>query len=288
MLRSTFRAMGTDVELLLDPGSNGTDADAALADARREFGRLEALLSRFRPDSELSVLNQSGRLASPSPALVCVTQLALAARESTGGRFDPTVHDALVAAGYDRSFDEIRADPVPVEAWPAPRCGGAVRVMADEIALADGVRLDFGGIAKGYAVDRACDLLAAQGPCLVSAGGDLAVRGGAWPVGVETGEGLLTLELTSGAIATSGSDRRRWVTETGEAHHLIDPSTGRPAETDLLRVTVVGRTAVEAEVLAKALYVAGAESAESEADGRGIPAVLVRRDGTHVMAGGLA
>lgn len=289
MLRSTFEAMGTEVELLLDIPPGGTGGDAALAAARYEFARLEELLSRFRPDSQLSALNRSGRLARPSPDLVRVTELALSARESTGGRFDPTVHDALVAAGYDRSFEEIRAGTVLAEACPSAPCRGAVRVTDDgEISLGEGVRLDFGGIAKGYAVDRACDLLAGQGPCLVSAGGDLAVGGGSWPVGVELGQGMLTLELTSGAIATSGSDRRRWRTNAGDAHHLIDPLTGRPAETDLLRVTVVGRTAVEAEVLAKALYLAGAESAESEADERGIPAVLVLRDGTHLLAGGLS
>ena len=114
------------------------------------------------------------------------------------------------------------------------------------------------------------------------------MRGGAWPVGVETQHGTLTLELTSGAMATSGSDRRRWRTPEGEAHHLIDPRRGSPAETDLLRVTVVARTAVEAEVLAKALYLAGAQQAALEADELGTPAVLTLRDGTTVLAGGLA
>ena len=105
---------------------------------------------------------------------------------------------------------------------------------------------------------------------------------------METHAGTLTLELTSGAIATSGSDRRRWATPEGPAHHLIDPRTGSPAETDLLRVTVAGRTAIEAEVLAKALFLAGAEEAAVEADELAAPAVLTLLDGTTVLAGGLA
>ena len=122
----------------------------------------------------------------------------------------------------------------------------------------------------------------------MSAGGDLAVRGGSWPVGVETLGRNLTLELKSGAVATSGSDRRRWATTEGEAHHLIDPRTGAPADTDLLRVTVVGRTAVEAEVLAKSLYLAGADRATYEADESRTPAVLTLADGRVVFAGGLS
>ena len=92
----------------------------------------------------------------------------------------------------------------------------------------------------------------------MSAGGDVAVRGvpaqGIWPVAVDD---ELTLGIERGGLATSGRDRRRWRRGGEERHHLIDPATGRPAETDLLRVTAVGRDAVEAEVLAKTLFLGG-------------------------------
>ncbi|HZR91967.1 MAG TPA: FAD:protein FMN transferase [Gaiellaceae bacterium] len=287
MERVAFRAMGTDVELLLDAFPSA-ESDRALARARAELERLEAALSRFRPDSELSALNRFGALRAGRD-LVRVTQLALAARARTGGRFDPTVHDALVAAGYDRSF-ELLANGASTAARAPAACGGRVCVDArtGEIELGEGVRLDLGGIGKGYAVDRACELLAAAGPCLVNAGGDLAVRGGPWPVGVETPQGTLTLELTRGAIATSGTDRRRWTTRGGgEQHHLIDPRTGWPAESDLVQVTVVAGCAVEAEVLAKALFLAGEERALTEADELGAACLLVTADGRVLTAGGL-
>ncbi len=288
MERTEFRAMGTDVEVLLDLPAGRASGDAFAA-ARNEFARLEAALSRFRPESELSALNRAGRLQA-GPDLLRITELALEARARTGGRFDPTVHEALVAAGYDRTFEEVGTGGTVVAARPPARCLGSVTVAREtgEIVLGTDVKLDFGGIGKGYAVDRACELMAPFGPCLVSAGGDLAVREGAWPVGVETQHGTLTLELTSGAMATSGSDRRRWRTAAGDAHHLIDPRTGSPAETDLLRVTVFGRTAVDAEVLATSLFLAGAEEAVLEADELGAPAVLTLLDGTTVLAGGLA
>jgi thiamine biosynthesis lipoprotein len=276
MQRHSFRAMGTDVELL----TGGEGADDALAAAEAEFHRLEAILSRFRPDSELSRLNEAGA-ADAGPELVALTSLSLAARELTGGRFDPTVHDAVVAAGYDRTFDDVAADGP--EARPVA-CGGGVRVDGSRIELDPGVRLDFGGIAKGWAADRAAEILSSAGPCLVNAGGDIAVRGGSWPVGVET----MTVELTSGGLATSGRDRRRWRRGGQELHHLIDPVTGTSADSDLVRLTVIASNAVAAEVWAKALYLCGEQGAAAEADERGLPAVLVAADGSTRVAGGLA
>jgi thiamine biosynthesis lipoprotein len=281
MRRRTFHAMGTEMELIVD----AEDAAAALDAAEAEVHRLEALLSRFRDDSELSRLNRDGSIEA-GPDLVRVVELALAARERTGGRFDVTVHDAVVAAGYDRSFEDV-APESDVECLAPAVAGGGVSIEGSRIALDPGVRIDLGGIGKGYAAERAAELLALAGPCLVNAGGDIATRGGSWPVGVETDGAPLTLELAGAALATSGRDRRRWRRGGRELHHLIDPRTGAPAETDLLRVTVVAPDAVAAEVTAKALFLAGADAARAEADATGVAAVLVTESRT-VLAGGLA
>ena len=104
LTRHTFEAMGVTVELLLDGSPAG--ADAAFDEVECEVRRLERIFSRFDPASELSLLNRLGTLEA-SAELVEVVALALAARSATGGRFDPTVHDAVVAAGYDRSFDDL-------------------------------------------------------------------------------------------------------------------------------------------------------------------------------------
>jgi thiamine biosynthesis lipoprotein len=279
MERRTFMAMGTEIDLLVD----ASGATAALSAAEDEFHRLDAILSRFRQDSELSLLNRAGRL-DPGPDLLRVTELALAAREDTGGRFDPTVHDAVVAAGYDRTFESIAAHGPEPE---ARACGGEVRIDRGVIELDDGVRLDFGGIGKGYAADRAAEVLAIAGPCLVNAGGDIAVRDGAWPIAVQTATGSLTVELTSGALATSGRDRRRWQRGGRELHHLIDPATGTSAGGDLVRATVVASDAVVAEVWAKALFLAGEEAGAAEADLLRLPSVFVSTGGTTRLAGGL-
>ena len=277
MRRWTFKAMGTDIELVARTHAS----EAELADAKAEFHRLEALLTRFDPASELSRLNAE-RSLDASRELCEVVELALAGRAATGGRFDPTVHDALVEAGYDRTFDELPPDgPAPAQGIP---CGGRVRMSGTRIELDDGVRLDLGGIGKGYAAERAAPILSATGPCLVNAGGDIALRG-VWTIGVETTEP--TLELAGGGLATSGRDRRAWRRGGRELHHLIDPATGEPAACDLLRASVVGRDAVHAEIWAKALFLAGSEMPRPEADAQRLPCVLVTRDGETRLAGGL-
>jgi thiamine biosynthesis lipoprotein len=268
--------MGTTVELVLD----ADDGESALNAAESEFERLEQIMSRFRPTSELSCLNRD-RSIDASPELADVIGLALDARRRTGGLFDPTVHDALVAAGYDRTFEDLPPDGPPP---PAAACGGDVELVGRRITLADGVRLDLGGIGKGYAAERAAELLALAGPCLVSAGGDVAVRGvppaGTWAVAVDE---RLILGLERGGLATSGIDRRRWRSGGVEQHHLIDPRTTRPAVGDVIRVTAIGSDAVDAEVLAKTLLLSGAAAAAES----GVAAVLLMRDGRTVTTGGL-
>jgi FAD:protein FMN transferase len=277
MTRHGFRAMGTDVELIVQ----SRRADGKLAAAEAEFHRLERLLTRFDPRSELSQLNEKGVLEA-GPDLLEVVRLALAGRSETAGRFDPTVHDAVVEAGYDRTFDELPEDgPAPAAGAP---CGGAVRIYGNRIELDKGVRLDLGGIGKGYAAEKAATILAAAGPCLVNAGGDIALRGIAWTIAVQAG---LTLELEGGGLATSGRDRRSWRRGGRELHHLIDPVTGEPAACDLLRATVVAPDAIQAEIWAKALFLAGSHAAVAEADLQRLPCVLVTRTGETRLAGGL-
>lgn len=293
MTRRRFRAMNTDVEILID--ARPSPAVERLCDlAESEFSRYEQTFSRFREDSELSRLNRAGCLL-PSPQLAEVIRLALAARDRTDGRFDPTVHGALVAAGYDTSFENVGGTRRRGATAVRARCGGGVVLdtVSGEISLEHGFRLDLGGIAKGYAADRVAELAGAHTSCMVNAGGDVAVCGapgsGAWDIGITRGDGsVMTLSLSRGGLATSGRDRRRWVVGSDEAHHIIDPVTSAPARTDLLRVTAVAASAVDAEVMAKSLFISGREEAIREADHAGVPCVLVDASGETILAGGLS
>ncbi len=291
---SRFRAMGTDIDLVVD-AEHSPHAHTALMEARRLFDELEAKLSRFRPDSELSRLNRDGVLVAPSDELRGALELALEARRTTNGRFDPSVLAAVIAAGYDRTFDEL---PAHVQGRPAcPSAQGTPATIDPDtltIHLAPGVGIDLGGIAKGLAAELAADMLAPFGPCLVSAGGDIAVRGvpasGDWPVAITLADGQeAVVGLTGGAMATSGRDRRSWTTTAGStAHHVIDPATGRPAETDVVRITVFAATAVDAETTATALMISGSDAAMREAAQLHVDAIVVTDDGRTLMTEGLS
>lgn len=285
MLSRTFRAMGTEVELILEDD----DGSVLLEEAEREFHRLEGVLTRFDPESELSRLNRE-RSMRVGPELLELAQLAVDARARSAGRFDPTVHDSLVAAGYDRTFEDLDRDThSPAE--PPARCGGRVDVdrAASTVSIEPGFRLDLGGIAKGWAADRVLAGLSSHAPALVNAGGDVAASGRPWHVGVDVPGETITLELDSGGLATSGRDRRTWRRGGVEAHHLIDPATGLPSRGDVSTVTVAASSAAEAEVLAKTLFLAGSGRRAAEvADEHGVPAVIVGRDGAVLLAGGLS
>lgn len=288
MLVRRFPAMGSAFELILDAPPHPGAYDA-LDRAERVVGDLEARLSRFRSHSELSALNALGS-AQVGRDLLRVTELALHAREETGGRFDPTVLHAVAVAGYDRSFDDMPADTGGHEHASVPAGGRVdIDVATGRVTLGEGVGLDLGGIAKGYAAEAACDLLSVEGPCLVNAGGDIATRNvpeaGTWAIGVDTATGPLTLGIDGGGVATSGRDRRRWRAGGRPVHHVIDPATGRPAETDVLRITIVAESAVRAEALATALFLAGSERAIDEASALGVAAIVTTDERTLMTEG---
>jgi FAD:protein FMN transferase len=261
----TFRAMGCEIVV-------GGASAPELSAVRKLFADRDATFSRFRPDSELTRINRSrATLLHVSPAFAEATRAALAAADATLGLVDPTLLDALEAAGYDADFASLRPDPRPPGA-PVPGNRPAVRLAGRLLARPPGLRLDLNGVVKAMAVDDALGLLA--GPGFVSAGGDLAARG---PLEVALPRGG-SVRLERGALATSGSATRRWWRAGSPQHHLIDPRSGRPAESPWEAVTVCGATCLAADVAAKAAFLLG-EEGPSWLDRRGIPGRFVRHDG---------
>ena len=200
----SFRCMTTEIELFLDAAA-AQAGPAALEEVERFFMSVEARFSRFRTDSELAQLNRaSGREAHVSADLVELVSLALAAARSSDGVFDPTVIDALEAAGYDRSIELVGEGEMAGGSANGHRHGSPVttgkrwtRIVANTtsntVTLPAGVRVDLGGIAKGWAADRAAAMLRPLGAVLVNAGGDLMAwgdepggqPGGGWLVAVD-------------------------------------------------------------------------------------------------------
>jgi FAD:protein FMN transferase len=257
--------MGTHIEVL--GGGDGPAFERAVAAVRTIFDQDEQRFSRFRPDSELSVVNASaGIWTVVSVPFARLLRLALDGARRSGGLFDPTVLHAMEAAGYDRDFGEIRtragADgPRPPRTRPDWR---AVRCRGRRVRLPEGVGLDFGGIAKGWSVDRAAASAGRLLPwVLVNAGGDLRLvgqpPGGSLEIGIEEplepGVDASRICLESGAVATSSQSARCW---GPGLHHLIDPRTSRPTRTEIIQATVWAESCAEAEVRSKWALLAGA------------------------------
>jgi FAD:protein FMN transferase len=272
MKRIEFHAMGSRILALVDNESSA--ADSALKRLPGRFEEWEQALSRFRSDSELSLLNRSaGHPVVVSETLGEVFLASRTAEEFTGGLVRPTVLDALVLAGYDRSFNLMAAAQVaaPEAVLDLPDLAADISWDASTrtLTLPEAVHLDFGGVAKGWAAQKALDRLKQFGPALVDAGGDIAIKGPRadgqpWSVGIRDpfhpDEHFETLRLERGGVATSGTDYHRWQMGSLSNHHLIDPATGLPADTDVLTATVIAPDALRAEAAAKAVVIAGSRS----------------------------
>jgi len=217
--------------------------------------------SRFEPDSELSRFNAAGgRWVDVSPELEGLLWAALEAHRLSGGLVHAGVLGSMLAIGYTRP---LRLGPTAATlagATPPPALPDMLEVAPGRARIRPGTGIDLGGIAKGWLADRLAGELGEN--CLVNLGGDLFARGAGpdgagWPVAF----GPTTILLRDQGAATSGVGRRAWVDGGDALHHLIDPRTGRPARTDLTRVSVVALTAAEAEVHAKAALLLGAAGA---------------------------
>jgi len=265
--RLEFRAMGCEMLAVLDREA----VPPLLANLPDWFEEWEQVLSRFRYDSELTQLNQiHERPVRVSQTLWEVFQAAQKAEQMTNGLVTPTLLDAIIEAGYDRPFDVLphlaTFRPDPAISMPPPLTAITVDASARTITLPEGMGLDFGGVAKGWAAYQAMKRLRSEGPALVDAGGDIAISGpradgGPWQIGVsdpfERGQEIQTLYLKECGVATSGKDHRRWTRNGILQHHILDPLTGQPAETDLLTVTVVAPDVMQAEAAAKAAFILG-------------------------------
>jgi len=291
-------ALGTSARVAVWPPENLSVACAATDDV---LGTLDQQASRFRADSELSWLHRAGGgLFLLSDGLAEAVSVALAAAQWTGGLVDPTVGNALIALGYDRDFAAIDqqngeppAAPVPAPGWQRVRLDGPL------LRLPAGVRLDLGATAKGLGSDRAVRAVLAatghDGGVLVSLGGDIAVGGtpprDGWPVTVAEQPGQADsphsqlVRLAGGAVATSSVTCRRWRRGGTVLHHIVDPSTGRPADAPWRTVSAAAATCADANAATTAAIVAGPRAEEWLA-AAGLPARLVGHDGEVRCLGG--
>lgn len=262
-----FTAMNTFIQSAAE--GEPDRLQAGFERVRQFFADSEARFSRFRDNSELSRLNRAaGTWFHASPDLFEVVQEALELHQLTGGLFDPSMLHALQRAGYDRSMDEIKKlSALPAaspEIWVRPEFTETrLDPKRNAIWLPGEIQIDLGGIAKGWTASQAAAILSEYSPaCTVNAGGDMMCVGlpqgqTAWEVDLDNPlddhQVLAVLSIPPGALATTSITRRRWVQGGLPRHHVIDPRTGQPVESNWLSISVYAPKATHAEAFAKTL-----------------------------------
>ncbi|MGN6869396.1 MAG: FAD:protein FMN transferase [Solirubrobacteraceae bacterium] len=255
-------------------------AAAAVATARRRLEAWHEQFSRFRPDSELTRLNQNpAETVLVSPLMRRVVEAGLQAARATGGLVDPTLLTQIEQAGYRSHYDgpgvplldALAMAPARRPGRPAPEAHWrlvSTDRRASSVTRPAGVQVDPGGIAKGVFADELAALFAGHDAFVVDCGGDLRLGGCCAPerevhVASPFEDAILhTFALRSGGVATSGIGKRSWIDADGHvSHHLLDPSSGRPAFTGIVQVTALAPTATEAEMLSKAALLRGPANA---------------------------
>lgn len=280
MITEKFRAMGTDIFVSF-ADTNEKIAKKELEIIKNDIEKFEQRFSRFRKDSELSLMNDfGGEKFEASPEMIEMIKKSKETYQETSGIFDPTVLSVLEKLGYDKSFENIINDHEPGENFFDVRKIQQdflnrknfydVKIIEEKFVYKPlELKIDFGGIGKGYIIDKIVeDLKKEYKNFWISAGGDMFLsgrdfNGHAWKVGIQNPNDLekdiKTIEIVGEnmSIATSGTAKRKGVKQGFKWHHIIDPRIGLPVENDILSVTVVASSVIWADVFAKTALILG-------------------------------
>ncbi len=282
LVRRSYRAMGTDISVSVPvrPGAAERAADEARAlkamqSAFVEFSRLEALMSTWRPSSDVSRINSAAgrRPVRVSPEVIEL--LAEAGRWSarTGGKFDVTFGALSGLWRFDHDQDDRIPDPAAVAGRVALVDHSALVVDAEAgtaFLQRAGMKVHVGGLGKGYAVDRAVAILKDHGleSFMVQAGGDLYVAGARtdrpWRIGIRDprgpeGQYFAAAEVKDATFSTSGDYERFFIQDGVRHHHILDPDTGMPAR-GARSVTILAPSALIGDALSTSVFLLGVEA----------------------------
>ena len=288
--------MGTVVEIRVHD-RDAARFDKAVTEAFAAMAAIEQRMSPHLPDSEISLISAAAEPIPVSPDTQAVLQIALVVMAASGGAFDPGLGRLIKLWGFAEGEPSVPSATAIHDALKGTGPGD-VRLVDGQLVKADAaLALDLGGIAKGYAIDRAIAILAAAGVrhAAVNAGGDLRLlgdRGGApWRIGIQhprrTDDVLARLNLADRAVVTSGDYERSFEQNGVRYHHILDPATGTPART-CQAVTVVAADAARADALATAVFVLGPEKGMALlANTPGVEGLIVAADGTVTVSDAL-
>jgi thiamine biosynthesis lipoprotein len=278
-----------------------TDADSADEVLDAAFARMQEVVdiaSTFDAESEAFKLNQDGSLEAPPAELLEIIETSIDYSELSNGYFDITVQPLLdlwsynPALGPDEQFWALAPEEQKPAIDEAKLLVGSDKITAsaDEISFAlDGMKITLGGIAKGYAVDKALEIIHSMGVkwALVDAGGDIGTlgskpKGVPWNIALtnpeDTSQTLADFDIQDKAIATSGNYERYFDPEA-EVGHILDPKTGYSAS-GTFSTTIIAPNCTQADVLATAVFVMGPADGMALVETiEGVEALIVEDDG---------
>ncbi len=286
----TFFSMDTVMELT----AFGENAKSGILMAEQEINRLSSIFDRGEGASELFLLNEKGE-GKLSEELATILAHALFLSEETDGAFDPTL------AAYSDLWGFYGGDyRLPTQEELSSVVSGWEKVTLNDAEISlGGVKLDLGGIAKGYASDRAREVLLEQGitSAILSLGGNVMTIGGKpngdpWTVAVtdpQNPSGYIgTVKVKDSAVVTSGNYERYFERDGVRYHHILDPKTGCPVENELASVTVITHKGTEADALSTAFYVMGMErTMEYLKEHEGIEVLFITKENQVYLTDGI-
>ncbi len=288
-VQKVFPAMGTVHTLAVE----GEQALIAAEQIKERMQEMDRKWSVFREDSEIAALNR-GELITASEDTLRILKESVMLSEETGGAFD------ITAGSLTKLWRQAMRDeriPNTREISEALRHTGAagIRVFGNRVKLKRGWSVDLGGIAKGYALDRALELLKSTGTenAVLNLGGTIGVTGRPVEIGIRNpfdpdGEPMGTLTLDNRCAVTSGS-YERFVRIGGRTfHHIIDPRIGYPSDSGLVSATLIGSNATVLDAFATAAFILGPFSAMPFLKRHGIEAIFIKADGKVLKTEGLS
>lgn len=250
----------------------GRNAETALSEAEDKLTELEQLWSVTNPDSDIYAVNHSdGEPVSVSEETAELLSFALQMAEETNGALEPTIYPVLTAWGFTTEDNRVPSDAEITELLDNVGYE-RVRLEDNTVQLDNSMMLDLGAVGKGYAGDLVAQVLRENGitSALLDFGGNIQTigakqDGSLWRLGLRdpfSGGTLGILEISNQAVVTSGNYERYFISEDGKQYgHIIDPSTGYPAESDLASVTVIAEEGRLCDALSTSLFVMGLNQA---------------------------
>jgi thiamine biosynthesis lipoprotein len=291
-VQKTETIMGTEVTVTV-VAKNAGEGVEAIGAAMAEIKRLDAMMSLYKDDSEISRVNAAAgkNPVKVSAEMIEVAEQAAEISELTGGAFDATIGPLVVLWQMRLKEGKVPTDQELARIRPLV---GHRNVVVDRRASTlflkkPGMVLDFGGIAKGYAADRAGEVLKKRSVqnAIVAVAGDIRAmgrrqEGKPWRIGVqhprEKDKTLTVLELSDKSLSTSGDYERFRIVESKRYHHIIDPRTGKPSE-GLISVTIVGDKGAAIDPLTTALFILGKDEGMKIVKKLGLEAIFVAGKG---------